>query len=217
MQFYSQNQQKVCVLEWLKVKQFGRRCHCSGDVTGNKCCNWGVKKKYIFPGTLAKLRKLASILKYQLAFPSHLQNSLDGSWPLNTHKNVQFGCSEGQILFPGWRRCCSEGWRLLWRAQTINAGTPSAPQPPLQVLFVLFRSTFGHFWLVPLAQGMQTQLAGSQPRASSLTGREKSTALGLSHLGSVFSQTFSLKASSRLCPPFTCWVPTIPLWISLQC
>lgn len=102
-----------------------------------------------------------------------------------------------------------------WRTQTINAGTlyrtPSALQPPLQVLCVLFRSIFGHFWLISLAQGMETQLAGSQPRESSLTGREKTSVLGhsllLSHLGSVFfSQTFSLKAfsSSCLCPPFTC-------------
>lgn len=83
-----------------------------------------------------------------------------------------------------------------------------------------------HIWALlacSTCSGMQRELAGSQPRASSLTGREKSNALGHSllpsHLGSIFSQTFSLKAfsSSSFCPPFTCWVPTIPLWISLQC
>lgn len=38
-------------------------------------------KRNVFPGTLAKSRKLTSILKYHFAFPSCLQNSLDESWP----------------------------------------------------------------------------------------------------------------------------------------
>lgn len=208
MQFCSPNQQKVCVLEWLKLKQSGRRCRCSGNITGNKCCNWGVKKKYI-PGNFSQAKEACFYFKYQLAFLSHLQNSLDESWPLNTHRNVQFGyfvrpdpVSRRKMLQWCWR--CPV-------AETL-CRTPRAVQPSVQVLCVLSRSIFGHFWLNPLAAVMQTHLVG----------REKSSALGLSlflsHLGSIFPPTLTLKAfSSCLCPPFTCSVPTIPLWISLQC
>lgn len=135
-------------------------------------------KRNIFQGTLAKLRKLASILKYQLAFPSHLQNSLDESWPLNTHRNVQFG----YFVRPdpvSRRRMLQWGWKCPV-AETL-CRTPRAVQPSVQVLCVLSRSIFGHFWLNPLAAVMRTHLAG----------REKSSALGLSlflcYLGSIFS------------------------------
>lgn len=46
------------------------------------------QKRNAFAGTLAKSKKLTSILKSLFGFPSCLQNSLDESWPWKAQENV---------------------------------------------------------------------------------------------------------------------------------
>lgn len=81
-------------------------------------------ERNVFSGTLAKSRKLTSILKYHFAFPSCLQNYLG---PKKPTKMSAWIFSQARSFLQERERCCSGGCSMGCKApcctvQTIDTG-----------------------------------------------------------------------------------------------